>query len=112
MTYQMSCKGIWMANIGRTIIGLEKEFPQNRILQTDAPKLMRGLSGKSPIKSKILAENPVHNLASCTTPKSPFAALSLLNKHISQLKPISDPFVDLDIDLSLASNASSVEEIN
>ncbi|XP_017216610.1 uncharacterized protein LOC108194200 isoform X2 [Daucus carota subsp. sativus] len=97
---------------GRSIIALEKEFPQNRILQTDAPKLIRGLSGKSPIKSKNVAENPVHNLASSTTPKSPFAALSLLNKHISQLKPNSDPFVDLDIDLSSARNASSVEEFN
>lgn len=99
---------------GRTdIMDLEKELPKNRKAHFNIPKLMRGLSGKTPVKSKHVAENQVHSLASPTTPKSPFAALSILNKHISQSKPIIDPFTALDIDLSSpARNVSSLEDFN
>lgn len=94
------------------IMDLGKEFPKNKKSETDVSKVMRGLSGKTPVKIKHVAENPVHTLASPTTPKSPFAALSLLNKHISRSKPISDPFRFLDIDLSSAGNTSSLKEFN
>lgn len=91
---------------------MQRKFSKNQKSQTDIPKLMRGLSGKTPVKIKHVAENPVHTLPSPTTPKSPFAALSLLNKHLSRSKPINDPFRALDIDLSSAKYASSPEELN
>ncbi|KAL8118612.1 hypothetical protein AgCh_016215 [Apium graveolens] len=89
--------------------GLQRKFPKNKNSQTDIPKLM---SGKTPVKIKHVAENPVHTLASRTTPKSPFAALSLLNKHLSRSKTINDPFMAFDIVLSSARNVSSLEEFN
>lgn len=92
--------------------GLQRKFPKSQKSQTEIPKLMKGLSGKTPVKIKHVAENPVHTLASPTTPKSPFAALSLLNKHLSRSKPINDPFMALDIDLSSARNASLPKEFN
>ncbi|KAK1362973.1 hypothetical protein POM88_038534 [Heracleum sosnowskyi] len=101
------------SDTGRTgILDLGKEFSKNRKAQTDISEVMRGLSVKTPVKMKHVAEKPVHTLASPTTPKSPFAALSLLNKHISRSKPIIDPFRALDIDPSLAKNTSSLKEFN
>ncbi|KAJ8553368.1 hypothetical protein K7X08_024046 [Anisodus acutangulus] len=53
----------------------------------------------TPSTDKQHEESPASNLASFTSPKSPFASLFLLRKKIMQSNPLRDPFLPLNIDL-------------
>ena len=79
---------------------------------SDIKTMLKGLSSKTPIKNAQVAESTVHSLASPTPPKSPFASISLLKRHILQSNLTSDPFSVLKVNLSPARNSSSVASSN
>ncbi|KAL6996522.1 hypothetical protein U1Q18_006654 [Sarracenia purpurea var. burkii] len=85
-------------------------LPKPRNTLSDIQNLVKGISGKTPVKRKQVAVSPAHSLASPTPPKSPFASVSLLQKHILQSNLLNDPFSVLN--LSPAGNNSSVEHVD
>ncbi|XP_059642425.1 centromere protein C isoform X2 [Cornus florida] len=81
--------------------------PRNTL--SDIQNMVKGRSGKTPVKHKQVAESPINLLDSATPPKSPFAAISILKKRILQSNMSSDPFSAVIVDLSPSKNPSSVE---
>lgn len=75
---------------------------------SDIKTMLTGLSSKTPMKNGQVAESPVHPLASPTPPKSPFASISLLKRHILRSNLTSDPFSVLKVNLSPVRNSSFV----
>ncbi|XP_034696752.1 centromere protein C isoform X4 [Vitis riparia] len=76
---------------------------------SDIKTMLEGLSSKTPIKKGQVVESFVHTLASPTPPKSPFASICLLKRHILQSNLTSDPFSVLKVNLSPARNSSTVK---
>ncbi|KAJ9692447.1 hypothetical protein PVL29_011487 [Vitis rotundifolia] len=76
---------------------------------SDIKTMLKGLSSKTPIKKGQVVESFVHTLASPTPPKSPFASISLLKRHILQSNLTRDPFSVLKVNLSPARNSSAVK---
>ncbi|XP_019077697.1 centromere protein C isoform X2 [Vitis vinifera] len=76
---------------------------------SDIKSMLEGLSSKTPIKKGQVVESFVHTLASPTPPKSPFASICLLKRHILQSNLTSDPFSVLKVNLSPARNSSTVK---
>ncbi|PSS07458.1 Ring-infected erythrocyte surface antigen like [Actinidia chinensis var. chinensis] len=89
---------------------LEDNLPRPRNALSDIHNLMKGISGKTPVKQKQVAESPVHSLASPTPPKSPFASITLLQKHLLHSDLLNDPFSPFN--LSPARNSCYVEPVN
>ncbi|XP_057968131.1 centromere protein C [Malania oleifera] len=87
-------------------------LPKRRNVLLDVQNVLKGMSCKTPVMHKQIAESPVHPLASPTPPKSPLASISLLKKRILQQNTSVDPFSALNIDLSPASNSSPVGSIH
>ncbi|TKY48132.1 hypothetical protein E2542_SST25546 [Spatholobus suberectus] len=90
-------------------VALEKfsvpDFPDNQVIDlkllqgnkskprkalSDIDNLLRGINNKTPLRKTV--QCPVQQLASPTPPRSPFASLSSLQKHISRLRQSVDPF--------------------
>ncbi|XP_028191473.1 centromere protein C-like isoform X2 [Glycine soja] len=81
---------------------------------SDIDNLLKGMSmnmnKKTPLKKAV--QCPVQQLASPTPPRSPFASLSLLQKHISQSKQSMDPFSAHEIDHLSSKNYSPTHMVN
>lgn len=73
---------------------------------------LKGISSQTPAGQIREAGSSVDPVASPTSSKSPFAAISLLKKRISESNLLHDPFSALDIDLSPGRNPSPVESID
>ncbi|KAB2012504.1 hypothetical protein ES319_D09G095100v1 [Gossypium barbadense] len=78
-------------------VGIEKE-----------PSVSHCIDRRSP---KQQSESFVHHLASPTPPRNPLASMSLQNKYVLQLDPLSHPFPTDNIDKSPGGSASAVESI-
>lgn len=78
-------------------VGIEKE-----------PSVSHCIDRRSP---KQQCESFVHHLASPTPPRNPLASMSLQNKYVLQLDPLSHPFPTDNIDKSPGGSASAVESI-
>ncbi|XP_061338579.1 centromere protein C [Gastrolobium bilobum] len=72
--------------------------------------LLKGMNNKTPLRQDVGC--PVQQLASPTPPRSPFASLSALQKHISRSKPSVDPFSAREIDHLSRRNYSPTNMIN
>ncbi|KAK7261865.1 hypothetical protein RIF29_28188 [Crotalaria pallida] len=77
-----------------------KSMPENltkpRKALSNIDNWLKGMKNKTPLKQDV--GYPVQQSASPTPPRSPFAALSSLQKHISRSKPSVDPFSAHEID--------------
>ncbi|XP_027342796.1 centromere protein C [Abrus precatorius] len=95
------------------------DFPDNQVIDlkplrsnsskqrkplSDIDNLLKGMNNKTPLRKDVRC--PVQQLASPTPPRSPFAALSSLQKHISQSKQSVDPFSAQEIDHLSTRNCS------
>ncbi|KAI9161259.1 hypothetical protein LWI28_015793 [Acer negundo] len=83
--------------------GANLRKPRGALL--DIQNILKGICSKTPKTSKQ-AERSAARLASPTPPKSPLDSIISLKKRIQQSNSLSDPFSALNIDQSLAGNAS------
>ena len=84
--------------------------PRKRKALSNIDNLLKGMNHRTPLRQDVGC--PVQQSASPTPPKSPFAALSSLQKHISQSKPSVDPFSAHEIDCLSTRKCSPVHVIN
>ncbi|KAH1090985.1 hypothetical protein J1N35_018242 [Gossypium stocksii] len=78
-------------------VGIEKE-----------PSVSHSIDRRLPQQQ---SESFVHHLASPTPPRNPLASMSLQNKYVLQLDPLSHPIPTDNIDKSPGGSASAVESI-
>ncbi|CAL5439902.1 unnamed protein product [Camellia sinensis] len=97
-----------VGKIDFTELGRNLQKPRKTL--SDKRDLGKGISGKTPVKHKQVAESAVHSPASPTPPRSPFASLSLLIKRTSKSNMMSNPFSALN--QSPVRNSSSVEHVD
>ncbi|CAL0332374.1 unnamed protein product [Lupinus luteus] len=88
---------------------LQGNLSKPRKALSNIDNLLKGMN-KTPLKQGV--GNPVQQLASPTPPRSPFAALSSLQRHISRSKSSVDPFSAVEIDQLSARNNSPAPMIN
>ncbi|KAE9585857.1 hypothetical protein Lal_00010213 [Lupinus albus] len=88
---------------------LQGNLSKPRKALSNIDNLLKGMN-KTPLKQGV--GYPVQQLASPTPPRSPFAALSSLQKHISRSKPSVDPFSAVEIDQLSTRNYSPAPMIN
>ncbi|KHM98777.1 Centromere protein C isoform B [Glycine soja] len=79
---------------------------------SDIDNLLKGMNmnKKTPLKKAV--QCPGQQLASPTPPRSPFASLSLLQRHISRSKQSVDPFSAHEIDNLSSKNYSLTHTVN
>ncbi|RDY01601.1 Centromere protein C, partial [Mucuna pruriens] len=95
------------------------DFPDNQVIDlkslrgtkskprkalSDIDNLLKGMNNKTPLRKAV--QCPVEQLASPTPPRSPFASLLSLQKHISQSRQSMDPFSAHGIDHLSSKNYS------
>ncbi|KAJ1404076.1 hypothetical protein SESBI_26813 [Sesbania bispinosa] len=101
------------------------DFPDNQVIDlkslrgdlskprkalSNIDNLLKGMENKTPLRRDV--GYPVQLLASPTPPRSPFAPLSSLQKHISRSKPSVDPFSSDEFAHLSPRNCSSTHMIN
>ncbi|XP_052180811.1 centromere protein C isoform X2 [Diospyros lotus] len=95
---------------GKDFINMGGNFSKPRKALSDISNLMKGMSGKTPVKHKQVTKSSVCSLASPTPPRSPFASMSLLKKRILQSNPLSDPFSVLNLSPPINSSVEHVDD--
>ncbi|XP_019448121.1 PREDICTED: uncharacterized protein LOC109351196 isoform X4 [Lupinus angustifolius] len=88
---------------------LQGNLSKPRKALSNIDNLLKGMN-KTPLKQG--SGSPAQQLASPTPPRSPFAALSSLQRHISRSKPSVDPFSAVEIVQLSARNNSPAPMIN
>ncbi|KAF8389018.1 hypothetical protein HHK36_025703 [Tetracentron sinense] len=86
----------------------KEELPKPRKALSDIHNMIKRATSKTYVGNWQVTESSILPRASPTPPKSPFASISLLKRHILQTNPSSDPFSALDIDTSPARHSSPV----
>ncbi|MED6105925.1 hypothetical protein PIB30_000050 [Stylosanthes scabra] len=83
--------------------------PRKRKPLSNLDNLLKGFNSRTPIRKDT---GCLQQSASPTPPKSPFALLSSLQRHLSRSKPSMDPFAADGIDHLSTRNNSPIRQIN
>lgn len=86
-----------------------ERLDRSRKALSDIDNNIRPLRNKTSTESHQVANSSMYQRTSPTTPKSPFASMSLLKKRISQMFPPTSPFSLRGIDISPVRNPSPIE---
>lgn len=89
---------------------LRGNMSKPRKVLSNIDNLLKGKKDKTPLRQDVGCA--VQQLASPTPPRSPFAMLSSLQKHISRSKPSVDPFSAHEIDHVSTRDYSPTRTIN